>query len=139
MAREQDFQPQLMDDKVAKRRRDYWVALIVFLFFSFLEIFVLSSQPANFSRLGYWIIAGGAVFFPMMAVISSLAIVFDWSNEKADRTIKWTFGLIILAPLVLIVAVVGAYFLLSAFGWFATIPSWAAVIIVILLLIYLKM
>jgi uncharacterized membrane protein YdjX (TVP38/TMEM64 family) len=127
-----------MDDKVTKRRSDYWLALVVFLFLSFLAMFVLSSQPTDFSRWRYWIIAGGAVFFPIFALITLLAIVFDWSNAKTDRTLKWMFGLIILVPLSLIAAVVGGYFLLSAFGWFATIPSWAAVIIVLLLLIYLK-
>jgi hypothetical protein len=49
---------------------------------------------------------------------------------------------VVLAPVALIVAgLVAALFgivLYSAFGWLATIPSWAAVIIVLLVLIYLK-
>lgn len=138
MGREQDFRPPLMGNKVTKRRREYWSSLAIFGFFSLLEIFVLSSQPVDFSRWRYWLIASGAVFFPIMALLSLLAIVFDWSNDKSDRAFKWTFGLIFLGPLVLVAAVVGGYFLLSAFGWFATIPSWAAVIIVLLVLIYLK-
>jgi hypothetical protein len=135
---EEDFQPRLLDPAVAKRGRNRWWALIVFLFFSFLEIYVLSTQSLDFSKLGGWAIAGGAFFFPLLALITMLAIVFNWSNERTDRTIKWTFGLIILAPVILIIAVVGGYFLLSAFGWLTTIPSWAAVIIGLLLLIYFK-
>ena len=49
-----------------------------------------------------------------------------------------TLGYVVLAPIALIVAVFAGLALFSVFGWLATIPSWAAVIIVLLVLIYLK-
>jgi hypothetical protein len=52
-------------------------------------------------------------------------------------------GYVLLVPVALIVAalvaVLAGVALFSAFGWLATIPSWAAVIIVLLVLIYLKL
>jgi hypothetical protein len=67
----------------------------------------------------------------------------NWSVEQTDRIfdrIAQTLGYVVLAPIALIiVAVLAGVALFSAFGWLATIPSWAAVIIVLLVLIYLRL
>jgi hypothetical protein len=126
------------DTSEGKQRREKLYQLLVFVFFSVFEIsYLLYSQP-TFSKLGDWIILGGAFFFPIMALISWRSIRNDWSAEKEDQTITRTFGSIVLAPILLVVAVVAGFALFSAFGWLATIPSWAAVIIILLVLIYFK-
>jgi len=59
--------------------------------------------------------------------------------HQLDRAMGYmTLGPILLVAIVVGV-VVGGMMLYSVFGWFATIPSWAAVIIVLLVLILLKL
>jgi hypothetical protein len=66
----------------------------------------------------------------------------NWTTEQEEQALTRTFSFAIWAPIVLVIALIVAVLvgiaLFSAFGWFATIPSWAAVIIVLLVLIYLK-
>ena len=47
-------------------------------------------------------------------------------------------GISLVAAVALVAIAVAGFALYSSFGWMGTIPSWAAVIIVLLLLIYLK-
>ena len=65
--------------------------------------------------------------------------VADTSKELEDygATAK-AWGYILLAPIIFVGAVIASVALYSTFGWFATIPLWAAAIIVLLLLIYMK-
>jgi hypothetical protein len=86
-----------------------------------------------------WIPIAGCVLFSTMAVVSFLSLRNDWSVEKEEQTIMRTFGYIVLVPVLLLVAIIAGFVLYSTFdSVFATIPSWAAVIIVLLILIYLK-
>jgi hypothetical protein len=105
--------------------------------FSF-EIGYLFYDPPTFSSLKDWIILGGAIFFPIMAILSFFAIRNNWTDEQADRITMRTLGYVVLAPISLILVVLAGFGLFSAFGWLASIPSWAAVIIILLVLIYLK-
>jgi hypothetical protein len=122
----------------SKRQREQFKIFACFVFFSALEIGYLFYMQPTFSTLGDWTILGGAIFFPIMAILSFFAMRNNWSDEQADRITMRTLGYVVLAPIALIVAVLVGIALFSAFGWFATIPSWAAVIIVLLVLIYLK-
>jgi len=73
-----------------------------------------------------------------MAIMTFCSILKNWNIEQEDRVVMRTIGFVIVARLVLIIAVVAGFELYAAFGWLATIPSWAAVIIVLLVLILLK-
>jgi hypothetical protein len=122
----------------AKQRREKRNQFLGFVFFSVFELGYLFFSRPTFSSLVDWLILAGAIFFPIMALISWRSMRNDWSVEKEDQTFTRTFGYIVLAPILLVVAVIAGFALFSAFGWLATIPSWAAVIIVLLVLIYLK-
>jgi hypothetical protein len=82
--------------------------------------------------------AATAKRFCPMAIISWRSMRNNWAAEKEDQTIMRTLGYILLAPILLVLAVIAGFALFSAFGWLATIPSWAAVIIILLVLIYVK-
>ena len=106
-----------------KRRREQFTAFVGFVLFSAFEIGYLFYNPPTFSNLKDWIIVGGAIVFPIMAILSFFAMRNDWSDEQADRIIIRTFGYVVLAPIALIVAVLAGIMLFSAFGWLAAIGS----------------
>jgi hypothetical protein len=62
------------------------------------------------------------------------------SGEKEEEITERTFGYIVLVPVLLLVAIIAGFALYWAFdSVFATIPSWAAVIIFLLFQINAKM
>ncbi|SFK45166.1 hypothetical protein SAMN05192579_10314 [Rhodanobacter glycinis] len=115
-----------------------WGVLILFIAFSALEIWALFSGVVTLEHWRGWLIAGGAVLFPFLALWSAIELTKDNRLIGAARhlatAIKWLLAL----PFVLVAVALIGWLLYQTFGWFATIPSWAAVIIVLLLLIYSK-
>jgi ABC-type branched-subunit amino acid transport system permease subunit len=77
-----------------------------------------------------------------MAIIALCGLLNGWTAEQEDKALGRTMSFVVFAPVTLIVAALVAVLfgivLFSAFGWLASIPTWAAVIIVLLVLIYLK-
>lgn len=122
----------------AKRRRELRSQFWGFVAFSLFEIGYLVYRPPTFSTWRDWIIAGGAILFPIMAIISFRSMRNNWTPEQEDQVATRTLGYVFLAPFLLVGIVLIGIALFSAFGWLATVPSWAAVIIVLLILIYLK-
>jgi hypothetical protein len=126
-----------------------WSTFLVFLFFSALEIGILIYDPSTFVNRSDRIIVAGAVFFPIMALFS-FPPIFRWLNQtrvvraidRIDRAAATLFAnlfrYVVLVLIALVAAVLLGFALFSAFGWLSTIPSWAAVIIILLFLIYLK-
>ena len=82
-------------------RRDKWIIFLLFLGFSALEVAVLVFGHLTFEKWGDWIIAGGAVFFPILTVLSGKSLANDWTAEESDRTVGKVFGWIIAAPFVI--------------------------------------
>lgn len=109
-----------------------WTTFVVFLVFSALEIGLLVFGELDFTKWRDWLIVVGAIFCPVLTVIAGVALVKDWSIEKSDRVLNRTLGCLIGAP---IATLVGVWVLTSFFGWFSTIPLWAAVIIVLLVIL----
>jgi len=95
-------------------------------------------NPPTFTILRDWIITGGVVLFFMMAVISFRSLRNDWTPEREDQATNRGFGFLALLAVAPVLIVIAGVVLFPSFSWFATIPSWAAVIIVLLVLIYLK-
>ena len=62
----------------------------------------------------------------------------NWTAEQEDQVATRTLGWIVAGPILLVVFIVAGLVLFSMFGWLATVPSWAGVIIILLVLIYLK-
>jgi hypothetical protein len=121
---------------------------LAFAFCAFLSAFMIGHLIYNrstFSDAADWIMLGGGIWFSLWAILSFFAMLNNWGDEQFARfdRITETVARVVLAPVALIVAALVAVLvgvaLFSAFGWLATIPSWAAVIIVLLVLIYFKL
>ena len=122
-------------ETMPSRHRELRKQFLAFLAFSVFEIGYLVIHGVKLETVRDWIILLGAIFFPICALLSFFAMQRQWSAEQEDRVFTRTLGWIVLGPIVLILAGVGLY---AAFGWFAAIPSWAAVIIVLLVLLLAK-
>jgi uncharacterized protein YacL len=129
-------------ETVDKRRQGQFASFVLFALVSAFWVGYLFYHPPTFSTVGDWVIVAGAIFFSIMAITALCGMLNGWTAEQEDKALGRTMGFVVFAPVALIVAaLVAAVFgiiLFSAFGWLATIPSWAAVIIVLLVLIYLK-
>ena len=125
-----------------KRHRQVRSQFLWFLFFSVLEIGGLIWLWPRLSAIGVWFIVAGIILFLTMAVVSWRSMRNTWTAEQEDHAATRVLGYVFLGPVALVAFLVAFVLagaaLYSIFGWFATIPSWAAVIIVLLVLIYLK-
>ena len=74
----------------------------------------------------------GAVFFATLAITSWISYFRRLSVEQSDTLILRTLGRLLLAPFALIAIAVLIAGLFYGFAWLSGIPSWAAVIIVLL-------
>jgi hypothetical protein len=117
-----------------ERRNSFWT----WAGLSVLVIGYLIWKPPTFSTWRDWFIVGGAIFFPVLAIVSFISMRKEWTPHQEDWVFRRTLGYMILGPILLVAIVIGGILLYSAFGWLGTIPSWAAVIIVLLVLILLK-
>jgi hypothetical protein len=100
---------------------------VVFAGFSVLEFVVLSTMQVDASDLDFWIIAAGAIFFPVSAILSFLSMWNNWTREQEDRAFN------VLRYTCLIPIILGGAMLLSVglflfWGWLGIIPSWAEII-----------
>ena len=125
--------PLVVTDKA--RRSAKWTWFLLALGFSALEISVLVFGNLTFATWKDWVIAAGAVFFPVLAVLTCLDLVNDWSDDKSDRVTRTIF---IGIPLAVCALLLVSWMLWSFFGWIVTIPIWAAVIIILLILLLLR-
>jgi peptidoglycan/LPS O-acetylase OafA/YrhL len=121
-------------DQLLRRRQQLGV-VACFGLFSLLSIWVLVYRTPTFVNWRDWITVLAAFFFPLLTFLSLLSLWRGWSADHEERIVLRTLGYIVVTPVILLAVIIGGYF---AFGWFATIPSWAAVVIVLLVLIYLK-
>ena len=111
-----------------------WLTLVLWLGFSALEIWLLLFGNLKFDHWKAWVIALGAVFFPFMALWSAAELTSDKRLTGALRrgavAIKW----LLAAPFVIVATILIGWLLFAVLGWFASIPLWAAVIIILLLI-----
>ena len=119
-----------------KRKREKWNQFAWFVGFSLLEIGVLTFTKLDFDHWRSRLFVFGAVFFPAMAVLSYFDARGDWSTEKSDHIFSRAIGWILGGPILL---VGGLCLIIVVFGWLGSIPSWAAVIIVLLIAILFQL
>src|SRR5882672_12686935 len=112
--------------------KEKWINFLAFVGFSALEIGVLIWGNLTFQKWRDWVIVAGALFFPILAMISLRGIRNDWTNEESDRAFWKVFGWLFALPFILGAVAVAIWILFVFFGWLATIPGWAAVIIILL-------
>jgi hypothetical protein len=119
-------------------RREKRNTFLGFVAFSVFYIGYVFYSPPTFNTLVDWCAAGGAIFFPIMAIISFRSLRNDWSPQREDQATMRMIWNIVLTPVLLVGAVVAFFMLQSAFSWLAALPSGMAVVIVLLVLIYLR-
>lgn len=111
-----------------------WGTLILFVGFSVLEACALVYGNLTFEKWKDWLIVFGAFMFPVLALVSAHSLTKDTRlqgiNRKLAVYVKW----VLAAPFALIAITLAMWLLFSIFGWFASIPGWAAVIIILLFL-----
>lgn len=118
---------------VEESLKQKWLNLLIFMGFSILELWVLFFGNLTFDRWKDWIILCGAFFFPFMALISAGSLANDSRLTGPRKNLALVLKWLLAAPFALVGLAIAGWALYSTFGWFATIPSWAAVIILILL------
>jgi hypothetical protein len=116
--------------KVISRWRRF-PTFVVFAGFSVLEFVVLSTVKVDTSDLDFWIIVAGAIFFPVLAILSFLSIWNNWTREQEDRAFN-VLRYMCLIPIILGGAMLVSVGLFLFWGWLGIIPSWAAVIAIFL-------
>jgi hypothetical protein len=116
--------------KVTSRWRRF-PTFMVFAGFSVLEFAVLSTIKVDTSDLDFWIVVAGAIFFPVLAILSLLSIWNNWTREQEDRAFN-VLRYMCLIPIILGGAMLVSVGLFLFWGWLGIIPSWAAVIAIFL-------
>lgn len=127
------IEPSHSTDRSASRKR--WTNAIGLTVLAATSIWLVLNGGLNTSLWQYWIVVGAAVLSPIWAVASLLGAWKHWDEQKinslARRSLLWIVGVPIVLGL-------GFYVLSATSDWFKTIPSWAAVIIVLLFLILMQ-
>jgi hypothetical protein len=101
----------------AKLQRERRFAFWGFLILSALWIGDLFYKPPTFSHWYDWLRLGGIIFFPTLTILSYFMMRKHWSAEQEER------AYIVLAPIILVGAVLASVALYSTFGRLATTPS----------------
>lgn len=136
---EEDISMNSADDQEAsslpeKGVKEKWKTLLFWLGFSVLGIWALIYGNLTFEKWKDWLIVGTAFYFPLMAFDSARNLESDPRVVGMAKSIARMCQWILAAPFVIVALSVAGWLLFSFFGWLATIPAWAAVIIILLLL-----
>lgn len=123
----------------AVNRRENLQMGIFFLGFAALEVWLFQSGELH-RRAEWltWLVGVAAVCFFAAGVFSLVAWAKNWNAEETEKTGQEMLGCAVAIPFVAVAVVVAAWLLFSALGWLTSIPAWAVVIIVLLVLLLLK-
>lgn len=103
----------------------------IVLLTAFVEAVAWNTQ-FNASDWGTWLLFGAAFILPIWAITSVLGAWRRWEEEEISSRAWKALGWIIGIPIVL---GIGIYAFSSVSDWFKTIPSWAGVIIILLVIL----
>jgi hypothetical protein len=121
--------------QVDEARKSHLYQLLVFGGLGGLNNWVLFfGEPLDDTTVKYWALVAGAFLFPLLAIVSWRAYRNGWQPERTDKAVGRLFGWLVASPFVLIAAGLVIWGVVSLAGWFASIPVWAAVIIILLLI-----
>lgn len=123
----------------AIHRRESLFGGVFFLGFAALEAWVFQSgELERKAEWVTWLVGISAIGFLAAGIFSLLAWAKNWSPEDYDVAGTKTWNWVVGTPLVIGGGLLALWLSLSAFGWLTSIPAWAAVIIVLLVLLLLK-
>lgn len=113
-------------------RREYFWSAVGFSVAAPLYCWFALSRLADTTFL-IWVGVVGSTSFALMALLAWIAFFRNWSVEKSDEVTVKAFGWLVASPFLaagLLALMVGLF----ALGhWFLGIPSWAGVIILLLI------
>lgn len=112
-----------------------WPALL-FTFFMALNFFTWKTGSfSDFEEWENWLGIGGMALFGPLAVFSWVSYFSGWSAHQEEHIglslLKWIF----LGPIIFIIGGLALFFIAK---WLLSIPSWAAVMIILQVLILIK-
>lgn len=115
--------------------RERWTNAAGMVVLAAISIAALLGDDSIYWTWKDWAIVVAAIIFPAWAIVAIIGAWRRWDEEeisaKTTKVVAWIIGLPIALAL-------GYYALTSTSDWLKTIPSWAAVIIVLLFLILMK-
>jgi hypothetical protein len=83
----------------------------------------------------FWLIACSIPVWWAWSIFSLLSIIKGWTNREVESKGSKAFGYAIATPFVLAGIAFVLFALMALFGWFSSIPSWATVMIILMVLI----
>ena len=120
-------------------RRENLLTGIFFLGMAALEAWLFQSGELDRKAEWLtWLVGLGAVGFLAAGVFSLFAWAKNWNAEETEKTGQDVLGCAVAIPFVVVGLLIAAWLLFSALGWLTSIPAWAAVIIVLLVLVLMK-
>lgn len=120
-------------------RRESLLSGIFFLGFAALEAWLFQSGELD-RRAEWltWLVGLGAIGFFAAGLFSLVAWAKNWNADETEKTGQDLLGCAVAIPFVVVGVLIAAWLLFSALGWLTSIPAWAGVIIVLLVLVLLK-
>ena len=121
-----------IDENVTADKVTNWKPLLVWLGISGIGIFGVTSDQFSLDKGGNWLVLAMAIFGPIVSAVYLIAIARKWhpvyATSVAVKAVGWTIGVPIILGL-------GIWAISSTSDWFKTVPSWAVVIIVLLVIL----
>ena len=123
--------PEAKKAKLRKQKRVYAAifALVAVFYAWFLP--PLSSEGNG----GLILRIGGSLLFGFMAIMTWASAERGWTDQQEESAVVRALGWMVLGPVILVAIGAALFFGIS---WLSSIPSWAAVIIVLLVMILLN-
>jgi LytS/YehU family sensor histidine kinase len=107
--------------------------LIYGLGFSALGVWVLVYENLKFDHWKDWLIVVSTIFSLLMTFGAANILAKDAGVTGVVNTVAVAVKWLLLAPFFAMAVGIAGWLLFSIFGWMGSIPAWAAIIIVILL------
>lgn len=108
-------------------------AIVFFLGMAGLDVWLLMQPTTKFDKWITWLFVFGLFFMPSWAWTSWTGFRSGKTDREIDDQMGSSMFKLLMAPILLTLAGLACWALFAVIGWFATIPLWAAVIILLLI------
>ena len=122
--------PDAVDTPLSK-----WGEFLVFLFLGVYATYLVFLGDGFKKEWVLWLIACSIPVWCAFSVFSLLSIIKGWTNREVESKGNKAFRYAIATPFALAGIALVLSHLMALFGWFSSIPSWATVMIILMVLI----